>query len=55
MAIDGLLIDLGMSSEHRGRLDGLYRLVRNDAGYTPESFISALRELQAALDRRGAG
>jgi Cytochrome c554 and c-prime len=55
MAIDGLLIDLGMSSEHRGRLDGLYRLVRNDEGYTPETFISALRELQAALDRRGAG
>jgi hypothetical protein len=51
MAIDGLLIDLGMSSEHRGRLDGLYRLVRNDEGYTPESFISALRELQSALDR----
>ena len=51
MAIDGLLIDLGMSSEHRGRLDGLYRLVRNDEGYTPENFISALRDLQSALDR----
>ena len=51
MAIDGLLIDLGMSSEHRGRLDGLYRLVRNDEGYTPESLITALRELQSALDR----
>jgi hypothetical protein len=25
--------------------------VRNDEGYTPESFISALRELQSALDR----
>jgi len=54
MAIDGLLIDLGISSEHRSRLDGLYRLVRNDEGYTPESFISALRELQSALDRKGA-
>jgi hypothetical protein len=53
MAIDGLLIDLGTSSEHRGRLDGLYRLVRNDEGYTPESFVSALRELQSALDRTG--
>ncbi|MEA3183375.1 MAG: hypothetical protein QOI59_6898 [Gammaproteobacteria bacterium] len=51
MAIDGLLIDLGMSNEHRARLDGLYRLVRNDEGYTPESFVSALRELQSALDR----
>jgi hypothetical protein len=51
MAIDGLLIDLGMSSEHRGRLDGLYRLVRNDEGYAPESLITALRELQSALDR----
>jgi hypothetical protein len=55
MAIDGLLIDLSMSSEHRGRLDSLYRLVRNDEGYTPESFISALRELQSALDRKTAG
>ena len=50
MAIDGLLIDLGMSSQHRSRLDGLYRLVRNDEAYTPESFVSALRELQGALD-----
>jgi Cytochrome c554 and c-prime len=54
MAIDGLLIDLGMSSEHRGQLDGLYRLVRNDEGYTPESFVSALRELQSGLDRTPA-
>jgi len=29
----------------------MYRLVRNDEGYTPESFVSALRELQSALDR----
>ncbi|MDB6157901.1 MAG: hypothetical protein JWO04_1607 [Gammaproteobacteria bacterium] len=51
MAIDGLLIDLGMSREHRTRLDGLYKLVRNDEAYTPESFVTALRELQSALDR----
>ena len=51
MAIDGLLIDLGRSGEYRARLDGLYRLVRNDEGYTPERFVSALRELQSALDR----
>jgi hypothetical protein len=48
------LIDLGLSSELRGRLDGLYRLVRNDEGYTPQSFVSALRELQSALDRTAA-
>jgi hypothetical protein len=51
MAIDGLLIDLGVSSEHRGRLDALYRLVRNDEAYTPENFVTALRELQSALDK----
>jgi hypothetical protein len=51
MAIDGLLIDLGMSSEHRSRLDGLFRLVRNDEAYTPENFVTALRELQTALDK----
>jgi hypothetical protein len=51
MAIDGLLIDLGTSSRFRDRLDGLYRLVRNDEGYTPESFVAALRDLQSALDR----
>jgi hypothetical protein len=51
MAIDGLFIDLGMSNEHRARLDGLYRLVRNDESYMPESFVSALRELQSDLDR----
>jgi hypothetical protein len=49
MAIDGLLIDLGWSSEHRARLDGLYKLVRNDEAYTPEKFVTALRELQSAL------
>jgi hypothetical protein len=51
MAIDGLLIDLGVSSAHRSRLDGLYKLVRNDEAYTPESFVTAMRELQSALDR----
>jgi len=51
MAIDGLLIDLGWSNEHRTRLDGLYRLTRNDEGYTPEAFITAMRDLQSALDR----
>jgi hypothetical protein len=51
MAIDGLLIDLGRSGQYRGWLDGLYKLVRNDEAYTPERFISALRELQSALDR----
>ena len=51
MAIDGLLIDLGLSSDQRARLDGLYRLVRNDEAYTPESFVTAMRELQSALDR----
>lgn len=51
MAIDGLLIDLGLSSEHRSRLDGLYLLVRNDESYTPENFVTALRELQSALDK----
>ena len=51
MAIDGLLIDLGWSNEHRARLDGLYRLTRNDEGYTPEAFVTAMRELQSALDR----
>jgi len=51
MAIDGLLIDLGASSQYRAWLDGLYRLVRNDEAYTPESFVTALRELQAALDK----
>jgi hypothetical protein len=51
MAIDGLLIDLGRSAQYRGWLDGLYKLVRNDEGYTPERFVSALRELQSALDR----
>ena len=51
MAIDGLLIDLGRSTQYRGWLDGLYKLVRNDEGYTPERFVSALRELQLALDR----
>jgi hypothetical protein len=50
MAIDGLLIDLGVSAEHRSRLDGLYRLVRNDEAYTPESFVTAMRDLQSALD-----
>jgi hypothetical protein len=54
MAIDGLLIDLGMSSEHRARLDGLYRLVRNDEAYTPESFVTALRELQSAVDKNSS-
>ena len=39
-----------MSSAHRGRLDGLYRLVRNDEAYTPENFVTAMRELQSALD-----
>jgi hypothetical protein len=51
MAIDGLLIDLGRSGEYRAWLDGLYKLVRNDEAYTPESFITALRQLQSALDR----
>jgi hypothetical protein len=51
MAIDGLLIDLGRSSEYRKWLDGLYRLVRNDEAYTPERFVSALRELQSVLDK----
>ena len=51
MAIDGLLIDLGWSNEHRARLDGLYRLTRNDEGYTPEAFVTAMRDLQGALDR----
>ena len=51
MAIDGLMIDLGWSNEHRARLDGLYRLTRNDEGYTPEAFVTAMRELQSALDR----
>jgi hypothetical protein len=51
MAIDGLLIDLGRSSDYRTWLDGLYRLVRNDEGYTPERFVSALREFQSALER----
>jgi hypothetical protein len=51
MAIDGLLIDLGTSSQLRNKLDGLYRLVRNDEAYSPADFIAALRELQSALDR----
>jgi len=51
MAIDGLLIDLGWSGEHRARIDGLYRLTRNDEGYTPEAFVTAMRDLQSALDR----
>jgi hypothetical protein len=51
MAIDGLLIDLGLSGQHRGWLDGLFRLVRNDEGYTPESFIKSMHELQAVLDK----
>jgi len=51
MAIDGLLIDLGWSGEHRARLDSLYRLTRNDEGYTPEAFVTAMRDLQSALDR----
>jgi hypothetical protein len=50
MAIDGLLIDLGASSQFRNKLDGLYRLVRNDETYNPESFVTALRELQSELD-----
>ena len=50
MAIDGLLIDLGVSGQHRNRLDGLYRLVRNDEAYTPESFVTAMRDMQSALD-----
>jgi hypothetical protein len=51
MAIDGLLIDLSWSSAHRERLDSLYRLTRNDEGYTPEAFVTAMRDLQAAMDR----
>jgi hypothetical protein len=51
MAIDGRLIDLGKSAEYRTWLDGLYKLVRNDEAYTPERFISAMRELRSALDR----
>jgi hypothetical protein len=51
MAIDGLLIDLGRSSQYRSRLDGLYRLVRNDESFNPENFVTALREFQTALDR----
>ena len=51
MAIDGLLIDLSWSSAHRARLDSLYRLTRNDEGYTPEAFVTAMRDLQAAMDR----
>jgi hypothetical protein len=50
MAIDGLLIDLGVSSQYRARLDGLYRLVRNDEAFSPENFGAALRELQSALE-----
>jgi hypothetical protein len=51
MAVDGLLIDLGWSGEHRARIDGLYRLTRNDEGYPPEAFVTAMRDLQSALDR----
>ena len=51
MAIDGLLIDLSWSGAHRARLDSLYRLTRNDEGYTPEAFVTAMRDLQAAMDR----
>ena len=51
MDIDGLLIDLNWSSAHRARLDSLYRLTRNDEGYTPEAFVTAMRDLQAAMDR----
>jgi hypothetical protein len=50
MAIDGLLMDLGLSGPHRSWLDGLYRLVRNDEAYTPDSFVSAMRQLQSVLD-----
>jgi len=50
MAIDGLLIDLGWSNEQRARLDGLYRLTRNDEGFAPEAFVTAMRELQSALE-----
>ncbi len=49
MGIDGLLIDLNMADRHREALDGLYRLVRDDEAYAPESFTLALRKLQAAL------
>jgi hypothetical protein len=51
MAIDGLLIDLGVSGQYRTWLDGLYRLVRNDEAYTPESFITAMRDLRTTLDK----
>jgi hypothetical protein len=51
MGIDGLMIDLNMANQRRGTLDGLYRLVREDEAYNPESLIRALRELRSGLDR----
>ena len=32
-------------------LDGLYKLVRNDESFNPDSFVTALRDFQTALDR----
>jgi hypothetical protein len=43
---------LGLAGSHRDWLDGVYKLVRNDEAYTPEKFVTALRQLQSVLDKR---
>ena len=53
MGIDGLLIELGLASRFKRRIDELYRLTQNDEAYAPEQFVASLQALQAELDRGG--
>jgi hypothetical protein len=50
MGIDGLLIELGLSSRFRKRLDDLYKLTQNDEAFVPEQFVTSLQQLQSDLD-----
>jgi hypothetical protein len=51
MGIDGLLIELGLASHFRKRIDELYKLTQNDEAYAPEQFVASLQQLQAELDK----
>jgi hypothetical protein len=45
------LLIAGAAWPDRDWLDGVYKLVRNDEAYTPEKFVTALRQLQSVLDK----
>jgi hypothetical protein len=48
MGLDAWLIELNLARGHRRSLDGLYRLVQNEA-YDPDKLVMSIRALQKEL------